>query len=506
MKKERRTEAQNINQESKKFFSARVRRDFRYGTNAVVLIAAALVLFVVANLILESFGTALTVDMTREKLYSIGEVTDKNLKALNKDIEIIALYDEVQGQSDTNSVEVMKILALYDGYDRVTVSYKDPDKYPSLIRDTVGETEAASYSEGDYIVKCGDKTRRIAASDMFVYETVNYFYRQKTGIQVEQKLTSAILFVTSEEYPVVYCDTGLGEKSRSEFTMIFNRLEQEGCDIQDLNIKEITEIPKDAAVLVFLSPKADLTEREAAMIEQWLIQTGGQIVFCADEDLSWTPFTNFNRILSEQFGLAINSDVLHETNDSYKIVSANNDKAFKGISVSKGPLANSSVYPVYLQSTRSVEVLSVDTDTTYIENYAIIQTMDTAKSVSGLADKKERTGVHVVAAAAMNSTHKNVIHGAVFGSTAYLTDAYYEQYGLPAQYGLAIFVQTVDWMVSEYNENEGGTIKIKTYDAASTKVVVDKGQGNLLAIVAMLVIPAIIIGCGIVVWIRRRHL
>ncbi len=505
MKKSKNTDIQNTNREpKKKLFSARLRRDFRYGTNAVILVAAALVLFVVANLILESFGTELTVDMTREKLYSIGEVTDKNLKALDKDIEIIALYDEVQGASDANCVEVMKILALYDTYDRVTVSYKDPDKHPGLIRKTVGEIEASSYSEGDYIVKCGDKTRRIASSDMFVYETVNFFYRQKTGIQVEQKLTSAILFVTSDAYPVIYCDTGHGEKSRSDFTKIFNRLEQEGCDVQDLNITEITTIPKDAAVLVFLSPKKDLTEVEANMIEQWLIQSGGQIVFCADEDPTWAPFTNFNRILQEQFGLAINSDVISETNSNNIIASANSDKAIKGLSVSKGPLANSSVYQVYLHATRSVEVLSLDTDTTYIENYGIIKTMDTAKSVSVL-DQSERTGVHVVAAAAVNNYHRKTIHGAVFGSTVSLTDAYFEKY-IPAQYTSAIFVQTVDWMISEYNENEGSAIQIKTYDAASTRVAVDKGQSNMLAVVSMLVIPVIIIGIGIVVWVRRRHL
>ncbi len=487
----------------KKFFSARVRRDFRYGTNAILLVAAVLVLFIVTNLIFESFGTALTVDMTREKLYSIGEITDKNLKALKKDVEIIALYDKVKGATD--NAEVMKILALYDNYKHITVSYEDPDENPGLIREKVGATEAASYSNGDYIVKCGDKTRRIASSDMFVYETVNYFYRQKTGLQVEQKLTAAILFVTSDEYPVIYCATGHGEKSRTDFTMIFNRLEQEGCDVQDLNITETNTMPKDATVLVFLSPKYDLTESETGMIEQWLVQTGGQIVFCADEDQSWTPLTNFNRILTEKFGLAINSDVIYETNNSYKIAAANSDKAFKGISVSKGPLANSSVYPVYLQATRSVDVLSVDADTTYIENYGIIQTMDTAKSVSGI-NQTEQVGVHTVAAASINRSYRNPIHGAVFGSTVDLSDDYYQKYGLPAQYGLAIFVQTVDWMISEYNENEGNTIKIKNYDAASTRVVVDKGQSNLLAIVSMAVIPAILIGMGIVVWVRRRHL
>ena len=62
----------------KKIISARMRRDFRFGTNAIVLIAAVLVVFVLANLALESFSTQLTLDLTKEKLYSIGDITDKN--------------------------------------------------------------------------------------------------------------------------------------------------------------------------------------------------------------------------------------------------------------------------------------------------------------------------------------------------------------------------------------------------------------------------------------------
>ena len=54
----------------KKFISARVRRDFRYGTNALVLVAAVLVVFVLANLALESFSTQLTIDLTKEKLWT----------------------------------------------------------------------------------------------------------------------------------------------------------------------------------------------------------------------------------------------------------------------------------------------------------------------------------------------------------------------------------------------------------------------------------------------------
>lgn len=491
----------NQDKKDKKIFSARVRRDFRYGTNAIVLVAAVLVVFVVANLILESFGTPLTLDLTKEKLYSIGEITDRNLKMLDRDVEVIALYDRVKGESDSSRAEVIKVLDLYGEYDHVKISYKDPDSNPGLIRDKVGETDAASYSEGDYIVKCGDKTRRIAESDMFVYETVSYFYRQKTAIQVEQKLTSAILFVTSDEYPVIYCTTGLGEESRSDFTNLFNRIETLGCDVRDLDITGITEMPEDASILIFLSPKLDLTDLARNMIEQWIVQDGGQIIFCADYDERGVQFTNFNRILKDQFGLSINYDALSD--EEKKLPIADSANFFTGQSVSKGPMETQSQVLMALIAPRSVSVYQQDSAVTYIENYSVIETGENAKSTNVL-DTSTKTGVHTVVGAATNTKYLKQIRGAVFGFTSGLNDTYYKQYGLLVHNAISTFGKTVQWMLGDYAENEGNMIQAKTYDA--TMIVMDKGQSNMLAIVSMLVVPVLLIGCGVVVWLRRRHL
>ncbi|MBR5280622.1 MAG: Gldg family protein [Clostridia bacterium] len=488
----------------KKFISARVRRDFRYGTNALVLVAAVLVVFVLANLALESFSTQLTIDLTKEKLYSIGEVTDKNLKALKQDVEIVALYDRTKGESDSDRAEVIRVLDQYAQYDHVKISYKDPDSNPGLIRKLVGETDAASYSEGDYIVKCGDKTRRIGASDMFVYQTYQYIYQYKSAIQVEQKLTSAILFVTSDEFPVVYCATGHEERSRSEFTNLFNRIEALGCDIRDLDLAQSQAIPEDATVLIFLGPKYDLTEFEAAMVEEWLEQSGGQMIFCADYDQRGEDYERFNKILTKLYGLSVNLDLVEETEDKKKIAQENKDSAFIGTSVPKGPLGDMPKgYDIYLFSTRSVKIYAQDSDVTFIENYPLIQSAESGKSTDFAGNVT--SGVQVVAATAVNSGVRGPItHAAVFGSTLGFSDEYYQRYEQAVLNEISAFGYTLHWMISDYGVNEGNLIEAKLYD--TTTVVLDKEKSNTLAVVSMVVIPALIIGGGVVVWMRRRHL
>ncbi len=503
MKKENKQNVNENQQPGKKFFSARARRDFRYGSNAIILVAAVLVVFVIANLILENFGSNLTIDLTNEQLYTIGDVTDKSLKELDKDVEIVALYDRTVGQANSNSVEVIKILDLYDAYDHIEVTYQDPDRNPGLLRELVGEEQAASYNNGDYVVKCGDQTRQIKASDMYVLEFDYYQYDyKKTGFRAEQKLTSAILYVTADEHPVIYCTTGHGEKPWSQFTVAFSHFEQQGCDIQDLDLAQVKAIPEDAVVLCVLSPKEDLNEVERTMIEQWLVQEGGKLVVCADEDPAWTPLTNFNQILEENFGLSVNNDVIYETDDTYKISYANSEKAFFGVTVANGPVTVAK-QPVALFSTRSIRVLSVSADNMYITNYPIMQTFSTAKSVNGL-DQSENKGVQIVAAAAINNRNSKESRCAVFGSTLGLSDMYYEEYGQVLNNNIAFFDISIDWMLDF--SNEGDLIQAKSYEGVANKIVLDKGKVDLLAVVSMLIIPALIIGMGVVIWVRRRHL
>ena len=152
MKKNKQNISENKQTETEKEprlnFSEKTRRRFRFGTNSILLMIAVITAFVLLNLALERLP--LTLDLTTEQRYSITDTTKKRLSALEKDIEIIALFDRTKGESDTNRSMVIKILDLYDAYDRVTVRYVNPDTNPSFVATTVGQENAGAYSAGDY--------------------------------------------------------------------------------------------------------------------------------------------------------------------------------------------------------------------------------------------------------------------------------------------------------------------------------------------------------------------
>ena len=93
---------------------------------------------------------------------------------------------------------------------------------------------------------------------------------------------------------------------------------------------------------------------------------------------------------------------------------------------------------------------------------------------------------------------------AVFGSTLAFSDEYYALYGSYTVRSLSIFAMSVDWMIDSYGSNAGNEIMEKKY--GSTNLIVTAGQRNTLGIIATVVVPLIIIGIGIAVWLRRRHL
>ena len=175
-----------------------LKRRVNYGIGYVLLIVATIVVFVVVNVILERLP--MSVDLTANEQFSITDETKDILENLTEDVEIIALYDRVKGMADTQRAEVIRILDLYDAYSHVNVSYVSLDSNPNIVNETVGQASAAAYSEGDYIVKSGKRTKRIAANDMFETSTqyisniipVTY----ATGNQTELRVSTAIKYVT----------------------------------------------------------------------------------------------------------------------------------------------------------------------------------------------------------------------------------------------------------------------------------------------------------------------
>ncbi len=99
----------------------------------------------------------------------------------------------------------------------------------------------------------------------------------------EEALSSAVKGLLVQGTPVLYLLKGYGEADRQSQTIGLSyglwvqALEQEGFRVEDLDLGRSGGVPKDATVLALLEPRAELTERDAHTLHDWL-RRGGRLL------------------------------------------------------------------------------------------------------------------------------------------------------------------------------------------------------------------------------------
>jgi hypothetical protein len=149
------------------------------------------------------------------------------------------------------------------------------------------------------------------------YDMYDFTYSQQTGnrsvtgIAVERRITSALLFAGTGTTPVVYEITGHEETSLSSVRMQ-EMVERENYALQQINLIRV-DIPKDASALVLNGPKSDLSRGEADKILAYLAG-GGRFLVLADFRIRELPVLND---LLTSYGIRFDYGVVVETNRAY---------------------------------------------------------------------------------------------------------------------------------------------------------------------------------------------
>jgi hypothetical protein len=115
-------------------------------------------------------------DLTSNKLYSLGDVSKKILKDLDKDVTIYGLFDDGKiGSGDYK--EVIGFLDQYKKYPHIKIQYVDPDKNPGIIKE-IDPNNLKNLAQGDFVVKSGSKMKKLGYYDLFATETDQQTYQE----------------------------------------------------------------------------------------------------------------------------------------------------------------------------------------------------------------------------------------------------------------------------------------------------------------------------------------
>ena len=290
-KKEKENNNNNDKKEKRKFKDTVNKKYLKNGSYSSVMIVVFVAIIIVINMIAGNLPSKYTqLDISAEKLYTIGDETKAMLKDLDKDVTIYQI-----AQSGSEDETISNLLQRYaDESEHITVEVKDPVVNPKFV----SEYTTDNLSSNSLIVVCGDRNKVINYNNIYQSELdYNTYSYNTTGFDGEGQITSAIAYVTSEDLPILYTLEGHGEQELD--STIKEDVEKTNMDIQSLNLLTEGSVPDDASCLLINSPTSDFSDDEKDAIITYLENGGKAMIF---SDYTGTEMKNFDAIL-ENYGV-----------------------------------------------------------------------------------------------------------------------------------------------------------------------------------------------------------
>lgn len=456
----------------------------RYGGYATLMATVVIAILVVVNLIVGKLDWK--ADLTKNKLYSISEQTNKILDGLQKDINIYVF--QAPGKEDKT---VSTILNTYKGRsNKIKIEYRDPVRYPQFVKKYSAGGE--DVSEGSIVVESGSKFRLISPWDLANYSYSQTGQPQPESLAIEQRVTSAILYVTSEKNPVIYALQGHGETAVPD--EVKKQLEYGNYTIQDLNLQlKDAQIDSEGALMVMSATK-DLLAEEAEKIKAFLAN-GGRAIFLMD--LVPTEMPNFQSVLNS-YGIGLQKVIVVEGNPNY---AANNPiYLFPAMGSHEiiSPLKSGNL-PVVLPLAQGIETLSIKKAST-----TITPLLTTSKNSWGKKNLETTTvekesgdlnGPFNVAVAVSDSVDDKETKIVVVANSVFVGPQFAGNGG-----NLDFLMNSINWM---NDQKDNISIAAKSLDTGILNM--NTLQRLLFSGIVVVLIPLSIIIYGVMVWLRRRH-
>ena len=454
------------------------------GTYSLIMTLIILVILVVVNVFANILPTTATkFDMSASQLYSITSNTKAVVNKLTKDVNIYWIV-----QSDEENQVIEMLLAKYESLsDHIHVEKKNPDAYPTFTQQYTDEDVA----NNSLIVECGDSSKYIPYSDIFVQEADYTSYSYTTSFDGEGAITSAINYVTSDTHPKIYMLEGHGE---ADIPSTFeSQIERENYETETLSLLSSSSIPDDASAVLIYSPSTDISDEEKNILSEYL-NDGGKIMVCAGITENGT-LTNLYSLL-EDYGVT--------TQDGIVIEGDSEHYAFQQPFILMPTLGDSSIteplsdenYYVLMPVSQGLTVGETDnaTVTTLLTtsdeafNKADGINITTYEKEDGDTDGPFALGVDIVT---------NTGGEMIWYSSSYFLDDTYNSYSSGANVNLAMnsFSQLI---------GESDTLSIRSKSLSYNYLTISSSDAAVIQAVMIGIIPAAFIAVGIVIIVRRR--
>ncbi len=504
--------------------TSRGSRKLRFGAIAAATTAVVVAVILLLNIAMDAIEERypLTVDLTAENLFTLDEDSVTLAKGITTPVEIVVFAEEGYFSSaNTGSDVTDKILTQfyealkqYQSLSGGNVSYRfvDLDANPTLAT----KYEAYSVSNGSILFLCGERYQTCHINDLYSYEANYTTYTYDYSSEVESVLAAKINLVSATAVKNVVFLTG-HEEVADVIGNLKSLLNNNGCDVSELNIAASAEPPENADVFIIAGASSDYTADEIAKLRGWLDNDGKRerdlVVFINP----LTRLPNLQEMLSDEYGIEVLDQLVCET-DANNVYNMDQYNAYANVvetDFTKGLLNQRALAP--LCRPLKVTITSSTDESTYAKTLFTFgetaKVQDLAQALSAVQDKEttietKDAAEYPVAGAAFTTdriydnndnryyTTDVMVYGTVMfasSSTMDITSACNEDLFLSVFRGLT----GLESVITVSDKPLSG----ETLDFGGSKVPTALG-----IYVFTIGLPALLVLIAIVVFVRRRRL
>ncbi len=293
-----------------------MKKPFKNGTRRlnilfIILICVAIAIVFLANALARTLSNRfpLSLDLTANANYDIGEDSKEVLNSLTDDVNIYVLSDKGGFGGDKYLVQLEKILEQYPKYSpHIKLQFIDYSSDPTF---------AAGYSDldlsnGDVLVTGPEQVKQIPLQNMF-----NYTYDSEENLQIvssraEEAITSAI--VSSVTADPVNVGILTGNSVLEDRRALISILRDNNFVVDEVDM--VTGDFSSYEVLLLLAPQTDLSEDVLSKFDTFLYNNGeyGRVLLYA-ADVTQPEFENMGAFLRE-WGMQVDDGAVFETDEA----------------------------------------------------------------------------------------------------------------------------------------------------------------------------------------------
>jgi ABC-2 type transport system permease protein len=475
-------------------------RKVRFGGYATLLIVAALAVVIAVNVLVDQIPGRL--DLTQNKIFSLSPETYKVLDGLNADITITTI-----GKPGAEDQTIHQVLLKYAARNRhVKLQTIDPELKPGWTKqyDPTGQ----GLGQGTLIVATPAKYKNIGVYDMYNYDTSNYdpsnpnSQPQLTSLSVEQRVTSALMFVTAEKNTTLGVLEGHGEQTLSGLSLTTS-ISNENYAESQVSFVSDAAVPAGTDVLLILAPKTDLTAADADKVRAYLAG-GGKAMVLLDVLTKENQLPNLAGVL-QTYGVEIRNIVVIE-GDQTRVAAQNPFYVMPNLEYHDilSPLRANN-YPVVLPGAQVVQTLDLKKKTLKIEPLLTSSATswgrpDITKNQNPARASGDLKGPFNLAVAITDPApdpSKDDTRLVVAGNVGFLSPSISSVVAGNSEF----FMNSVGWL-----KGSKVNITIRAKSLQTLRLTLNNLAALILSGVVVILMPLLVLGGGFFVWARRRHL